>query len=329
MHFVLVFAEAVSIGVASYIFGLVPLGVKSQSRLSLLTDFGNGQLYGVAWSLIFVKMAMGAASTLLPQQFGISRAVVALSDMGGMLFMWMANRRISARLLDAHLRPEPQADREKYPDAVARPAVVLDSTSTPASRTTPAVGPRQQRIYLFTLSLLIQLVINGIINGYRATDIHHTVKSTKLNENTVPVPSLDNLSHYLNALFENALMTFTLSTTLRSASFPIARCKQHLIAAAVAMPLAEMFSYTVITVIEISAAQFEVFPLLALRSFTDGMFIYAVFVLRYALTGAPQAKWGRRWIYPLSLAGSCMSTVGPKLVLIPISAFLKLVHRYS
>ena len=222
--------------------------------------------------------------------------------------MWMANRKISARLLDSRLHPEPQADvdaeqlsplglsseqerddtqrgeREKHLDTVGS-AMVPDSTSTSASRTTPAVGPHQQRIYLFTLSLLIQLLINGIINGYRAANIHPTAKLTRLHDNTVPASSLDDLSHYLNALFENgrcrlktatplltsstlALMTFALSTTLRSASFPIARCKQHLIAAAVAMPLAEMFLYTVITVIGISAAQFEVFPLLALRSFT-------------------------------------------------------------
>ena len=223
--------------------------------------------------------------------------------------MWMANRRISARLLDTHLHPEPQADvdaeqlsplglssqqerndtqqgeREKHLDDVARSAMVPDSMSTSASRTTPAVGPHQQRIYLFTLSLLIQLLIHGIINGYRAADIRPTVKLTESNGNAIPPSSLDNLSRYLNALFENgrcrlttatplltsstlALMTFALSTTLRSASFPIARCKQHLIVAAVAMPLAEMFSYTVITVIGITAAQFEVFPILALRSFT-------------------------------------------------------------
>ncbi len=234
---------------------------------------------------------------------------MALADMGGMLFMWMANRRISARTADANRHAEPKlceidaeqlvsslalssqeerddtepAEREKNPNAVVQPAVVPESASTSTSRMTPAIGPHQQRIYLFTLSLLIQLLINGINNGHRATEIDHT---SKLIGNVTPGSSLDYISRYVYSLFENgmghcfppsyalltsstqALMTLALSTTLRAASFPTARCKHHLIAAAAAMPLAEMFSYTVIKVIGISPAQYEVFPLIALRSFT-------------------------------------------------------------
>ena len=248
-------------------------------------------------------MAIGAASTLHPQKYTISRTVVALSDMGGMLFMWAVNRRISARALDTDRHPQPQSDvdteqlsypvlsseqerddakpeeLEKKPDAFAEP------TAVPR----PAIGPHQQRIYLFTLSLIIQLLISGITNGHRATGIRRT---PKVIGSAAAPSSFDHISHYVSSLFENgkyqvlttvsravpsltcpipAFMTFALSTTLRSASFPIARCEQHLIAAAAAMPLAEIFSYTVIKVIGISAAQYQAFPLLALRSFTASL----------------------------------------------------------
>ncbi len=47
------------------------------------------------------------------------------------------------------------------------------------------------------------------------------------------------------------------------------------------------------------------------------MFIYAVFVLRYALGGSDAKCGGRLWTNLLSFAGTCMTIVGPTLVLIP------------
>ena len=41
-----------------------------ESRLSLLTVFGNGQLYGVAWSLIFVKYVFSLQARASPTAYG-------------------------------------------------------------------------------------------------------------------------------------------------------------------------------------------------------------------------------------------------------------------
>ncbi|KAI1790429.1 hypothetical protein LXA43DRAFT_1016132 [Ganoderma leucocontextum] len=293
MGFALVFAKWISHGVITFATGLLPLFITSQSVLSSLTTVGTGQLLGSGLIMLFTSIFWAATSTVSyagVSALRFSPTVGALFHIAGILFMFAAERKLSSRALVAN----PPANSQFAPTVAPQDGMELRkleqtedaaTQSSSPSRTTRAFGPHQRRIYLFTFALVIKEFASGISIGYAATTL-----PWKYDKDELPVPSIGPVTMYFFDLVKRIPKALALTTTLLSASVPIAECKRHILGFAAALPSGALLSYNVTKLCQMGTAStpFEGPPFLAIMmlSFTGGMFVYAVLVVRALISNS-------------------------------------------
>ncbi|KAI1781771.1 hypothetical protein LXA43DRAFT_1054835 [Ganoderma leucocontextum] len=282
--------EWVSHGVVTFVAGLLPLFITSQSLLASLKTFGTGRLIGSSLTSFLSSVLLGAASTLSypgTSALPFSPTAVAVYHIAGVLVMLVVERRLSSRMLGANPFTGLESNTSPAQTVAAQDGMELrerqqteDTAShpSPASHTTRSFGPHQRRIYLFTFALVIGEISSGINIGYAATALPQKPD----NGAPVDLPSLGLLTKHLLELVGKVTTTLGFTTTLLSASLPIAECKTHILVFATARPSAALLSYSVTKLFQITPGNIAVkVPLLlALNCFTDGLYVYAALVIR-------------------------------------------------
>ncbi|EJF58782.1 hypothetical protein DICSQDRAFT_182303 [Dichomitus squalens LYAD-421 SS1] len=314
---VLFFAEAVSLGLITYGMGLLPLCTSSNSSLSAMTILGTGRLLGSAGAIVAAKLFLGAASTYM-RSAPFSRTAMTLSDVGGILFILIADGRLSFPFIGAGRRRRPRADsnpHERLPlVALHSGQDSMNSTdlepfepgSAPQATVPDAVIPRmtpisrhyQRRIYWFTFALVIHEIARAIdIKVQVLNGLTRMAPDTSVEETAVLVTA----SAYLYSATRQGLMGIALATTLRLAALPIPSCKQHVLVFAAAPTIVKLFAYIVVVFFQITVDQYRSLPLVVVQSFTSIMVVYAVF-MRRSLIKSP-VKNGRGFCMRFLLLG--------------------------
>lgn len=99
-----------------------------------------------------------------------SPLALVISHIAGILFMLVAERRLSSRILDAN---PPTGSDSDTATVTAQDGMELreqlQAEDVSESRTTRVFGPHQRRVYLFSFAFVVAEVAAGVSLGYRAT----------------------------------------------------------------------------------------------------------------------------------------------------------------
>ncbi|KAI1790457.1 hypothetical protein LXA43DRAFT_1182491 [Ganoderma leucocontextum] len=324
MGFLSVLAEWVSYGIITFATGLLPLFISSQTLLSCLTAFGIGRLFAAGLAHFVSSVFLGTATTFPAGVSALPSSLTppTLAHIAGILVMLVAERGLSHSTVDASPPggPEPetvplQDDMElrELEDTEGLP-VTTQSPST--SQTTQCLRPHLRRVYLFTFGLVAGEVGTGISIGYATTAL-----SWNSDTGGLAMPSFDAAVSHFVRLLGKIPTALALTTTLLSASLPIPTCKRHVFAFAAARPVAALLSYNVTKLLQVNTASalFESPLLLALTSFTDGLFVYAALVVRALIANSrTTARSGLLARVFLMAAGALLPWILPMLVTAPV-----------
>ncbi|PIL30736.1 hypothetical protein GSI_06904 [Ganoderma sinense ZZ0214-1] len=304
MGFLSVLAEWVSYGVITFVTGLLPLFISSQTVLSCLTAFGIGRLF-----------AAGVAHFVSRNGDRISQRRT------GILVMVAAERLLSRNTADADPASGLESgetvrlqDDMELTDVEETEGLPATASSTPPSHPPQSLRPHFRRITLFTFGLVAGQIGSGISIGYAATAL-----SWDSDAGGLAMPPLDAVLSYFVRLMGKIPTALALTTTLLSASFPVPKCKRHVFAFAAARPMAAILSYHITKLLQVNTASalFESPPLLALTSFTDGLFVYAALVVRALISNSrTTARSGLLARVLLIAAGAILPWILPMLVTI-------------
>ncbi|KAM5542173.1 hypothetical protein V8D89_004046 [Ganoderma adspersum] len=314
-------------GVVTFAVGLLPFFTTSHSLLVSLTAFGTGRLIGSSLFSLLGSVFIGALSASVPEvsALGFSPVAGAIIHVVGILFMLIAERRLSSRTLNTGLPGGLDSDAPPSPLVAAQNDTELrekEQTGSLAAQTRPfpsrtarleTLGPHHRRVYLFIFAFVVEEIASGIGFGYAATAPPWKPDDTSDNP-SVPRP-LSMLTLHLLALVGDVATTLGFATTLLSSSLPVAECKQHVLLYTAARPLAGLLSYSVTTLSGIVPSDDRPF-MLVLNSFTGGLFVYAALVVRTLIVGSRTARSGPGLVARVSLmaAGALLSDIVPMLV---------------
>ncbi|PIL30741.1 hypothetical protein GSI_06909 [Ganoderma sinense ZZ0214-1] len=277
--------------------GLIPLSITSQSLLTSMTMFGTGRLIFSGIVTFLGSIVFGAVTSAfsVPEVSASSfrPAAVAITHVAGVLVMFIAERRLSSRML--HTSPSCGLDSEtpSSPTIATQHDTELKETERTdglvaqvlsASRTARlgVFGPHQRRVYLFIFAFVAVEIADGISAGYLAMAPPGNPHIGRDDQSDQPMPPLSSpkMLHYLIlSLFGKGATTLAFVTTLLSASLPIAECKRHVLLYAAARPLATLLSYAVTVLSGITPTNDRPY-IVAMNCFMDGLLVYAELVLR-------------------------------------------------
>ncbi|KAM5542168.1 hypothetical protein V8D89_004041 [Ganoderma adspersum] len=290
-------------GVVSFVVGLLPFFTTSRD--------------------VFV----GALSTSVPEAnaIGFLPVAAALIHIAGILSVLIAERRLSSRMLNSSPPDGLDSDAPPSPTVAAQNDMELRETeqtgglaaqarpSTSRTARLGTLGPHQRRVYLFIFAFIVERIASGIGLGYAEMAPPWKPENvTSGDPSTLYALSLM-IIHSI-ALVGEVATTLGFATTLLSASLPVAECKRHVLLYVAARPLAALLSYNVTILSRIIPSDDRPF-IVAMNSFTGGIFVYAALVVRALIVNSrTTARSGLLARVFLMAAGALLPCILPVLV---------------